>query len=184
MKIVTLLAAVAMTAIAASARATVVTFDDLTSDQVVANGYGGINWNGNWTAYSEDQPPYTAESSPYRVYDQSSGGDSFNFSTPVVFNGAYFAGNAFATVQFQLLLGGSVVATSSILDPSATPTFLASGYSGLVDEVDVLSPSPDFFVMDDVTYSGGVPEPAAWALMLIGVAGLGAALRGRRLSAA
>jgi hypothetical protein len=29
-------------------------------------------------------------------------------------------------------------------------------------------------------YSGGVPEPTAWALMLLGVAGLGATLRRRR----
>ncbi len=34
--------------------------------------------------------------------------------------------------------------------------------------------------LDDLTIAAAVPEPAAWALMLAGFAGLGAALRGRR----
>jgi hypothetical protein len=123
---------------AVSAQATVVTFDNLSSAGVVADGYGGIIWNGNWTAYSEVQPPFTAASTPYRVYDLD--GDSFNFASPVTFDGAAFAGDASATVQFQLSLDGTVVAESAVLAPTSVPAFLASGYSGKVDQVEVLSP--------------------------------------------
>lgn len=40
------------------------------------------------------------------------------------------------------------------------------------------------FLVDDFSFSSGVPEPASWAMMLIGVAGLGAMMRrpGRRLA--
>ena len=34
--------------------------------------------------------------------------------------------------------------------------------------------------IDNVAVTAGVPEPATWALMLVGFGGLGAALRSRR----
>jgi len=71
--------------------------------------------------------------------------------------------------------------TSDTLSPTGTPQFLASGYNGLVETVDVVSPAPDFYVMDDVTYhSGGggtVPEPSSWMLLGTGVMALGGAVR-------
>uniref|UniRef100_UPI003982F4AA PEPxxWA-CTERM sorting domain-containing protein n=1 Tax=Phenylobacterium sp. TaxID=1871053 RepID=UPI003982F4AA len=39
-------------------------------------------------------------------------------------------------------------------------------------------------VTDNGTGGGGVPEPATWAVMLVGFAGIGAALRRRRPRAA
>jgi hypothetical protein len=36
--------------------------------------------------------------------------------------------------------------------------------------------------IDQVSASGGVPEPAGWALMIVGFGGVGAALRGKRRS--
>ena len=41
-------------------------------------------------------------------------------------------------------------------------------------------PNGNDFGLDDISVSGGVPEPASWALMLLGFGGLGAALRSRR----
>ncbi len=38
----------------------------------------------------------------------------------------------------------------------------------------------DFNLPSGVTFTNGVPEPGVWALMLVGFAGLGAALRRRR----
>lgn len=178
-----LIAAAAVAAMAGSANASVVTFDDAANGTVV-DGYAGIIWNSMWTNYDSPQDPYNPQSGAFRVYDTVSSGQ-FNFSAPVVFNGAYFSGYADATVQFEMRLGGVLMATSGILAPSNVATFLSSGYGGLVDQVNVLSPRPDYFVMDDVTYSvgggGAVPEPASWALMILGFGAVGATLRGRRL---
>jgi hypothetical protein len=180
----TLMAAAAVVAIAGPASATVVTFDDLTGQAPVVDGYGGINWGGQWTYYGYAQDPYTPHSGNYRVYDAATDA-GFTFAAPVVFNGAWFAGKDTSSVQFQLLLGGSVVATSASLGTSVTPAFLSSGYAGLVDQVKVLSGQPDFWVMDDVTYNagtvGGVPEPASWALMILGFGAVGLTLRGRKM---
>jgi hypothetical protein len=43
-------------------------------------------------------------------------------------------------------------------------------------------PDPPFALLDgvSVTPTGGVPEPAAWAMMRLGLGGLGGALRMRR----
>ncbi len=51
----------------------------------------------------------------------------------------------------------------------------------------VLITSPDYVLtIGDVTFNSGVPEPATWAMMLVGFAGLGAMVRSsrRRLAAA
>lgn len=42
----------------------------------------------------------------------------------------------------------------------------------------------DLYVLDDVVYAAAIPEPASWALMLLGFGALGAAIRGRALRAA
>ena len=177
LKIASLVACAAISAFAtvsaANAATTVVTFDTL-PDETVPDGYGGITWGGEWTVYSEVQPPYTPESPPARVY-AFDGSASFSFSAPTVFDGAYFAGEDSALVTFNLYDGATEVWTSTTLSPSDIPTFLASGYNGLVTRVVVSSPEPDFYVMDNVTYGIGTatPEPSTWAMMLLGFAGLG-----------
>ncbi|MEH2157525.1 MAG: PEP-CTERM sorting domain-containing protein [Nostoc sp.] len=154
---------------------TVVTFDDLKGDNLlVPDGYGGIRWDNNWTYYGFDQFPYTPESIPNRIYgkyDKWNHSIPFYFESPVIFDGSYFAGsNPFGVVSFSLYNGGTLQAISASLAPSSTPTFLSSGYTGLVDEVRVNFYSSSI-VMDNVTYhTAAVPEPAS----LIGLLGLGA----------
>jgi hypothetical protein len=169
--------------LAATASAAVVTFDDLPGENVaVPDGYGGINWGGNWTYYGSVQPPYTPHSPRNRVYDRASEG-IFSFVTPdQTFDGAWFAGMDSTTVQFRLYDNGVLVASSAVLGTSATPVFLASGYAGTVDEVRVFSNAPDFFVMDDVTYGtaqAAVPEPSSLAMLAGGLVLLAGRLRKR-----
>jgi len=184
-KIVIVSLLVLLVAVTASAGTVVVNFDDLTGAGLVPDGYGGINWSGNWTYYDSAQPPYNPSSPPSRVYDSNVAvfpQDTFSFVNPAgeVFLGAWFAGYPEATITFNLFNGANLVWTSNTLAPTDVPAFLTSGYSGLVTSVQVLSPEPDTFVMDDVTYST-VPEPTS--LMLLGtglMAGIGAIRRKHR----
>jgi len=100
--------------------------------------------HGNQRAASVGDARYDSYQSPYnpsfpppeRVYDnQGVSEGQFSFLSPVVFDGAWFAGYDFATVQFNLYLSSVLVWSSGVLAPSDVPTFLGSGYAGLVDKV-------------------------------------------------
>ena len=184
--------ALLLTLAAPAAQATVVSFDDLPGFGTVADGYGGITWDASWVYYDSSDGVYNPSSPPTRIYadyntlpgGSSFQGVSFFFLTDAVFNGAFFAGYGtsygLAAVFFELFSNGISVATSGSLDPNATPTFLASGYSGLIDEV-VVWGNAGYYVMDDVTYNAAaVPVPAALPLMLLALGGLGVAARRRR----
>ena len=180
------LAAVIALAASSTLSAAVLTFDDLGQDGTVPAHYGGLDWSAaGWFAFSIEQEPYTAHSGAVRVatdfaaQDQSS---IVRFATPTRFDGAWFAGLNGATVTFQLYRDDVLVATSSTLDPGATPAFLATGYEGLVDAFVVASPEHGSFVMDDVTFAP-VPEPSEVALLALGISVLTLrAARGRRRS--
>lgn len=193
-----LLAVLVLTAGFASADPIVVTFDDLSGDnQQVPSGYGGIDWLNGWTHYGFSQPPYTAHSSPQRVYP-TRGSDrppgsvqerAFDFLQPdQLFAGAWFAGlstvsGITAFIQFNLYDNGLLVHTSELLTPSSSPKFLGAGYEGRVDRIGVVSNNAGYWVMDDVTYgtttAAPVPEPAT--LLLLG-GGLGGVLIRKRRS--
>jgi hypothetical protein len=69
----------------------------------------------------------------------------------------------------------------------ATMSFTAQGASQTLSFLATGGPSssqPPFSLLDSVSLTGGVPEPAAWSLMIMGLGSLGVALRRRRSSAA
>ena len=60
--------AFACAAAAPFASATVLTFDDITTDDLVAANYGGLDWSaGDWFAFSGEQAPFTAHSGSVRI---------------------------------------------------------------------------------------------------------------------
>lgn len=101
-------------------------------------------------------------------------GFSLNFGT---FNGS--------NVSFLLSNGDSLALSSA-----ASNSYLVPGFFGITDTTAFSSirvTSPDFVLnVSNVAYGavgGGIPEPGAWALMLVGIGALGAALRARRRTA-
>jgi hypothetical protein len=162
-----------VTAINCSAATVVLNFDDIPvgwglNPHPMPEGYGGLSWSTNVGAYRESVPPYNIE----LIFDLQSlrsaaGGFASFLGGPEVFDGAYFTGSQ-TTVQFNLYSGGELVATSSVLSVTSTPTFLPSNYSGPIDTVGVVGYVWDF-EMDNFTYET-IPEPsgavllAAWAL--------------------
>ncbi|WP_309604928.1 PEPxxWA-CTERM sorting domain-containing protein [Phenylobacterium sp.] len=69
----------------------------------------------------------------------------------------------------------------------ATMSFTATGASETLSFLAKGGPSggqPPFALLDGVSLKGGVPEPAAWALMIMGLGSVGAAARRRRSTAA
>lgn len=153
------------------APAAVLTFEDLTGGDLLPSNYGGLTWSNQWSYYDFPQDPYTPSSGVERVYNNDgTPPPSFSFASPVTFNGAYFSGSSNA--QYDMYLGGILVASSASIALSNVPTFLASGYSGPVDEVR-LSVQQGSFVMDDVTFNASaVPEPTSIGLVGLGLAGL------------
>ena len=172
----------------AAAIKTVVNFDDLPGDNTgvdvpVPDGYGGITWGNQWNYYRTVQFPYTPASGSVRAYTRNSRAAFFFSTMPVIFNGAFFSGFDVSAPRFELYLQGQLVANSQALKISGVPTFLDSGYSGLVDEVQVIQNfSFPAYVIDNVTYTTAtvakVPSPA----LLPGLIGIGVALWRKRNS--
>ncbi|MCV2370812.1 PEP-CTERM sorting domain-containing protein [Roseateles oligotrophus] len=159
---------------------TVLSFDDL-ADGVLPAGYGGLDWStAGWTAFSIPAAPYSAHSGTGRVttgFMADDASSAIRFAQMTTFDGAFFAGQGGAVLSFELYLGGQKVHSSATLDPSAAPSFLASGYAGLVDMVQVKSVNHGEFVMDDFTFTQAVPEPHSYALLLAGLLAVGVATR-------
>lgn len=173
------------TATAATA-ATVVDFDDLVGSGTVADGYGGIVWGGEWLYYDSPQNPYTPHSGATRIYTAGNApSGSFSFANDVSFGGAWVSGVDAFVVSFSMFLNNVLVAVSSDLNPTASPTFLSSGYNGLVDRVVFNTNTGNgFYVVDDVTYSpAAVPVPAAAWLMVTGLGALAAVRRRQQTNA-
>jgi hypothetical protein len=116
---------------------------------------------------------------------------TFTFTTPISAFGAFFGGlqTDTSTLQFDDGSAHSIfLPVDASLGGFAFVGFNDPGASITSVTVDVPF---DLISVDDVSYAHGVggvksgaPEPAAWAMMLTGFAGLGAMARRRRRAAA
>jgi hypothetical protein len=180
--------AATMAVLASSAAAqSVLTFDDVPStscnNSALLGLYGGVDFQGRWTCYTDVQPPFNPRSGTARVFASDGARNSptsqFAF-TSRQFSGAWFSGEVGTNVFFQLFSGATLLHTSGALGVSATPTFLSSGFGTAVDRVRVVG-SDLLWVMDDVTFGSTtvVPEPSTYLLLATGVAGI-AVIRRRK----
>lgn len=198
--------AAALAGVAPAASAVTLTFDDLTGVAYFGStSYNGFTFGcsagcdvGSWY-YSDDNSAKDWFKSPSTSVSTNwdGVGDTETDSLPITrtdlgdfyFMGAWFTSGLGTEddpsdppldITLRLFNNGVEVAnaTASLVwdDPS---TWLASGYSGLVDEVRVSSVQ-GFFGMDDFEYrlpAVDVPEPSSLALSLLALAGVGAAVR-------
>jgi len=149
--------------------------------QAAVGQLSDITFQGNWLCFTQPTTLFNPKSGVARVFPVDNTGDviasaSFKFDAPVTFGGAWFAG--YSTVNYLLSYLGNTVGPSNSLSLTSTPTYLASGYAGLVDRVTVTGSVvtqgqiADAWVMDDVTYTvptTTVPEPGAFSLASAGL---------------
>ncbi|MEK7428384.1 MAG: PEPxxWA-CTERM sorting domain-containing protein [Pseudomonadota bacterium] len=174
---------------AGAATTTVINFDDLTGVGLVQEGYVGLKWSGDFSHYDLPTPQFPTASGQTAIYANYAkyqpgavSAPGFEFGEAVQFNGAYFSGNPVG-LNFRLYLDGQLVHETGSFAASDIATYLASGYSGLVNRVEVFGYSGSW-VMDDLTFTTGlssaVPEPATWAMMIVGFGAAGSMVRSAR----
>jgi len=94
------------------------------------------------------------------------------------------------TERLQYSLGDSVFSTATLSNVShgftgwntVTQTFTATGANQLLSFLSIGTPTglPPIALLDNVSLTAAVPEPATWAMMLIGFGMIGASARYRR----
>ncbi len=175
--------ALAMFSSAAANAATVVfNFDDLGSNaDLVPGNYGGASWSGFATisgfgATSQPNIAYTID--PVGILDYSAGFTGLSFSAGVFLPGTFTVFSGLGGTGTQL---GSLTIDNPPADVFAFfPTSVA--FSGIGQSV-VVTGGANQIGWDDVTLTtitGAVPEPATWAMMVLGFGLVGASLRSRR----
>jgi hypothetical protein len=71
-----------------------------------------------------------------------------------------------------------------VINPDVPATFIGFTSTTPITDISITYPGGYAFDLVNVSVLGAVPEPSAWAMMLLGLGGLGAAMRSRGRSAA
>jgi hypothetical protein len=122
-------------------------------------------------------------------------GDTYDLS--FLWGGIQLVGyNGSTTESLQVSLGAETHSTAVVSECSQCFSgwfseqmqFTATGSSEVLQFLSVGDGAPPMALIDGVSLTGGgiggVPEPATWAMMLLGVAGLGAVAHRRRVKSA
>ena len=163
-------------------------------------GYGTSSGNGVLTGSTEGNNPFVSIAGINATFTSGHNAVEFFFSDtvplgnyPIVFfglGGAILA--SFDLAQLDILPPGYV---GGIFPPAGTVPLPGTyvGFTTAGNDIFGISIGPsdaenaDSFAIDDLRWTnarGVVPEPATWAMMLLGFAGLGAMLRRRRAAVA
>jgi hypothetical protein len=170
----------AIVALASPATATVINFDDISvaSGNLVAitNPYQGFNWSNTiaennlaaGTGYNNGIVSQTNA-----AYNGTGALASFSaVSGTFVFNSGYFTG-AFGTENIVVSDNNGDSTTFQV--NASTPTLESFNWTGVstvyINAVNSVQGSQ--IVFDNLTVNAAVPEPATWAMMLLGFAGIG-----------
>jgi hypothetical protein len=159
----------------AAAAQVVVGFEDISADWELVGGYGGMS---GWENFGQLFTGNSQALGSNLVHARE--GSLYFDAAPVVFDGLYinyWVANGIVS-PFSLLYQG-VVVHSVLIDSDAQPFdsmyWLASGYSGQIDEIRFNFASTDGFIIDNLTYTTltPVPEPATYAQFAAGLGLLG-----------
>ncbi|MGD8570441.1 MAG: PEP-CTERM sorting domain-containing protein [Gammaproteobacteria bacterium] len=184
---------------ASNASATVLTFDDVTTNTgltPIADGYGGLNWDNFGVIHQSHAPGSGYDngivSGEYMAYNLNANIGTVDNSA-FDFNGAYLVGawNDGLNVNVQGWSGSTLLYDTTVVVDTTDSTWFDFNYVG-IDRLVFNSyggtPHPDLtgagehFAMDNFTFNetASVPAPATLALFGLGLVGL--SFSGRRKS--
>ncbi len=189
-------AALAAVAFAAPASAITLNFDDVATFTEVGAGYNGFDFT---NFYALDTTQYNASGYVNGVvslnnvlYNAFADPASISSASAFQLTSAYLTGawNDGLNIQVDGYKNNTLIYTQNFLVDTAGP-MLVNFNNALVDNVVFSSfggtnagyeGGGDHFAMDNLTIngtSGAVPEPASWALMIVGFGMVGGSLRRR-----
>jgi hypothetical protein len=169
----------------ALAGTTTITFDNIAAPGgFVAYGNGPLTLSGATFTSNGDMfiidPGYYGSSYPNGGFlnsDYAGPTDTITVTLPGgVYSGSFDIGGLFAgTTDFTVTFNGSTfpeTVTESINGTDSLAGFLFSSSAQIATITFVLPDAPGYNALDNFSYTT-VPEPATWAMMLLGFAGLG-----------
>lgn len=181
--------------IAAPVSATVIGFDDLSaSDDPIANGYAGLQWRNLYVLDPSSAPVsgYTnavvdGTQAAYSGFDDAA--EIGGLSDGLVLQGGWFtaAFNDGLTITARGYKGDEVIHEQSFVVDTSGPTQQSFDWRGVTRVSFSGAGGKDrFFDMSGTNFAvdavqvAAVPEPATWAMMVLGFAAVATALRRQR----
>jgi hypothetical protein len=174
------------------AASAVVTFDDLATGLVYGHIMsGGLvvfgSYPGAFQVIAASDPAATGASGQEALTLLNPGaGYVFVITGDAFYSSLDLNGAAGGTLNFHAFASGGEITDSIVLDnnPGAFQTYLIPTAFGSIVSIGISSDS-EAFTVDNIVYDrpaewGPAPEPATWALMLLGMTGAGVALRRQR----